>query len=313
MTGGTVLIGGPTASAKSALALALAEAFDGVVINADSRQVYRELRILTSRPGPAEEARAPHRLYGVLPAAEACSVGRWRAMALAEIRAAHDAGKVPILVGGTGLYFRAITRGLAPVPAVPAEVRAAARARHARLGAEAFRAELAGRDPASAARLAPGDTQRLLRAWEVVEATGTPLSLWQQVRHQGTLEGPLAGFVLAPPRRQLYAACDARFAAMVEAGAVEEVAALEALGLDESLPAMKTLGVAELRRYLAGEVTLAEATAAAQRATRRYAKRQMTWFRHQMGEATFIEAQYSESVAQEVRARVARSLLTQDK
>lgn len=313
MTGVTVLIGGPTASGKSALALALAEAFDGVVVNADSRQVYRELRILTARPGPEEEARAPHRLYGVLPASEVCSVGRWCAMALNETRTAHEAGKVPILVGGTGLYFRAITRGLAPVPAVPAEVRAAARSRHARLGTPALRAELARRDPASVACLARGDTQRLLRAWEVLEATGRPLAVWQKLGDEGALEGPVACFVLAPPRRELYAACNARFAAMVRRGAVEEMAALEGLGLDESLPAMKTVGVAELRRYLAGEVTLAEATAAAQRATRRYAKRQMTWFHHQMREATFIEAQYSESVAQEVKAGVARSLLTQGK
>ncbi|MFQ5958679.1 MAG: tRNA (adenosine(37)-N6)-dimethylallyltransferase MiaA [Alphaproteobacteria bacterium] len=306
-----VIVAGPTASGKSALALDLAEVFDGVVVNADSMQVYRELRILTARPGAAEEARAPHRLYGVLPAAEACSAARWRDMALAEIAAVREAGRLPILVGGTGLYFRALETGFAAVPDVSAEVRAAARARHAELGGEAFRAALAGRDPEMAARLAPGDSQRLIRAWEVIEATGVSLAEWQR---RGTPEdGPspsTLSFVLAPPRAALYAACDARFAAMVEAGALAEVAALDALGLAPELPAMKALGVRELRRHLAGELSLDAAIAAAQQATRNYAKRQLTWFRHQMPEARLVELQYSQDLAPRLIEEIGRFLLT---
>ena len=299
--GAIVLVGGPTASGKSALALDLAEALDGVVINADSMQLYRELRIVTARPGPEDEARAPHRLFGVLPAAEACSAARWRALALDEIAAARGAGRLPVLVGGTGLYFRALTDGLAPVPEVPAAGRAAARACHARLGGAAFHAELAGRDPEMAARLEPGDSQRLARAWEVIEATGVSLAEWQ--RRQGPAAGfggPVLALVLAPPRPALYAVCDARFLAMVERGALAEVAALEALGLDRGLPAMKAVGVRELGRHLGGEASLDEAIAAAQQATRNYAKRQLVWFRRQMAGARTYESLYGP----ELRARV---------
>ncbi|MEE8203452.1 MAG: tRNA (adenosine(37)-N6)-dimethylallyltransferase MiaA [Alphaproteobacteria bacterium] len=311
MSAAVVIVGGPTASGKSALALDLAEALDGVVINADSMQVYRELRILTARPGPAAEARAPHRLYGVLPAAEACSAARWRGMALAEIAAARGAGRLPVLVGGTGLYFRALDKGLAPVPAIRAAVRAAARTRHAELGGEAFHAALAGRDPEMAARLAPGDSQRLIRAWEVVEATGVSLAEWQrrEAPGDGASLSPVS-LVLAPPRGELYAACDARFAAMVEAGALDEVAALDALGLAPELPAMKALGVRELRRHLAGELALDAAVAAAQQATRNYAKRQLTWFRHQMPEARLVESQYSQDLAPRLIEEIRRFLLT---
>ncbi len=274
-----VVVGGPSGGGKSALALALAERLDGVVINADAMQVYRELRILTARPTPADEARAPHRLYGVLPAAEACSAARWRAMALVEIAAAGD--RTPIVVGGTGLYLGALMTGLAPVPEIPRRVRAAARARHRTLGGARLHAELAGRDRDMAARLDPGDGQRLMRAWEVVEATGRSLAAWQ-----AEAEGPPANLsfqpiLVAPPRAALYAACDARFCAMIEAGAVEEVRALEALGLAADQPAMKALGVPELGRYIAGEIALASAVAQAQQATRHYAKRQLTWFRRQ--------------------------------
>ena len=314
MTASVLCIAGPTASGKSALALDLAEAFDGVVINADSMQLYRELRIVTARPGPEATARAPHRLYGVLPAAEACSAARWRALARAEIAAARDAGRLPILAGGTGLYFRALTQGLAPVPAIPAAVRAAARARHARLGGAAFHAELARRDPETAERLAPGDSQRLVRAWEVIEATGVPLAEWRRrgEAREG-LAGPVLTLVLAPPRQALYAACDARFAAMVGRGAVAEVAALVALGLDPGLTAMKAVGVRELGRHLAGELSLDEAVAAAQRATRNYAKRQLTWFRHQMPGARVFEALYRDDVAARAVEEVRRFLLTETK
>jgi tRNA dimethylallyltransferase len=301
-----VVIAGPTASGKSALALALAEALDGVVINADSMQVYRELSILTARPSAADCARVPHRLYGVLPAAERCSAGRWCELARGEIAAAAAAGRVPILVGGTGLYLRGLMQGLAPVPEVPAAVRAATTSRLERLGPAAFHEALARRDPVMAARLRPSDPQRLIRAWEVLEATGRSLASWQREATAPPDDLSFVPFVLRRPRPELYEACNRRFLHMLEAGALDEVRAMDALGLDPDLPAMKALGVPELRRHLRGELTLAEATAAAQQATRRYAKRQTTWFRHQMASARVLEAQgspaqFSERLAAEIR------------
>lgn len=277
-----VVIGGPTASGKSGLALDIALARNGTVINADSMQLYAELDVLTARPGAEDLALAPHRLYGVLPAAERGSAARWRDMALAEIAEAHAAGRLPIVVGGTGLYLRTLMEGLSAVPAVPDEVRKAAHARLQDLGGEAFRAELVRRDPASA-KLNPGDTTRLTRAWEVLEATGHPLSHWQTQRAEGAPEGlDFSVLVLDPPRDALYANCDRRFRVMMGQGALEEVRRLDALGLDPDLPAMKALGVPELRDHLRGALTLDEAIALAQQSTRRYAKRQVTWFRHQL-------------------------------
>lgn len=284
-----VLIAGPTASGKSQLALSIAERFDGAVINADSMQVYRELRILTARPGEADAARVPHRLYGGLAAADPCSAARWRAMAVEAVAEVTAAGRLPLLVGGTGLYFRAFAEGLADIPPVPAEVRAAAQARRRDLGPEAFHAELAVRDPVLGGRLAPGDTQRVLRAWEVVEATGRPLSAWQETAPE-SYPGRVITLVLDPPRQDLYAACDARVPRMVAEGALDEVTALVRLGLDPALPAMRALGVPELAAHLRGELSLDAATAAMQQATRRYAKRQTTWFRHQMADAYRITA-----------------------
>ncbi|MCX7354403.1 MAG: tRNA (adenosine(37)-N6)-dimethylallyltransferase MiaA [Alphaproteobacteria bacterium] len=284
-----LVIAGPTASGKSRLALDLAAARRGTVINADSMQVYRELRILTARPGAAEMARAPHRLYGVLSAAEPCSAARWRVLALAAIEEARSQGRLPILVGGTGLYLRALFSGLAEIPPIPQEVREAARARQRDLGGEAFRAELARRDPESAARLAAGDTQRLVRAWEVVEATGRTLPEWQRAGGAGTGAHVYRTILLMPPRDALYAACDARFGAMVTAGALDEVRALLAFGLDPALPALKSLGVRELARHLAGEWTLEQAEEKARQATRNYAKRQTTWFRHQLAPDLVLE------------------------
>jgi tRNA dimethylallyltransferase len=296
-----LVVAGPTASGKSALALAVAEAFAGVVINADSMQLYRELEVLTARPTRDEMARAPHRLYGVIPASQACSAGRWRAMAVREMAAAHQAGRLPILVGGTGMYLKALMDGLAPVSAIPDEVRAAARALHARLGPEGFHAELRRRDPIMAARLGPEDTQRLIRAYEVVAATDRSLADWHETPADEADPDPewrprYRMLVLDPPRAELYAACDRRFAEMVARGAVDEVERLDALGLDPRLPAMKAVGVAELRRYLMGELTLEAACVVARRSTRRTAKRQVTWFRHQAPGAHRISAQYSESL-----------------
>lgn len=277
-----IVVYGPTAGGKSGLALGLAERLDGVVINADALQVYAELRILTARPGPKDEARVPHRLYGVLSAATAGSAAWWRTAALAEIEAAHEGGKRAILTGGTGLYINSLIDGLSPVPPADEAARAKATALYAELGGEAFRAELARRDPEAAARLKSGDRQRLIRAWEVAEATGRALSDWQKLpREPGhDLDFRLIG--LMPPREELYARIDRRFEVMLAAGALDEARAFDALGLDPSLPANKALGLPELRRHLAGEIGLEEATRAAQQASRNYAKRQMTWFRGQL-------------------------------
>jgi tRNA dimethylallyltransferase len=308
-----ILVGGPTASGKSALARAIAEAFGGWVINADSMQVYRDLRILTARPDPAEEARVPHRLYGVLDGADPCSAARWRVLALDEISVARREGALPVLVGGTGLYFRALTKGLAAVPEIPIEVRRAARSLHEEIGGAGFHAALAARDPGAAARLAPGDTQRLLRAWEVVVATGRPLAEWQRGLSADAAPQAACAIVLLPPRAELYAACDARLAAMVERGALDEVKALIARRLDPALPVMKALGVRELAAHLRGEATPAEAVARAQQATRHYAKRQFTWFRHQMPEAKAVKTQFSERIAEEIFSFIRRFLLTRNR
>lgn len=307
-----VVVAGPTASGKSTLALILAEAFGGVVINADSMQVYDALRILTNRPGAADEARAPHRLYGVVGAAEPFSAARWRSLAMAEITAAHEAGRLPIVTGGTGLYIRALIEGLAPIPDIPQAVRQQARELHASLGGPGFHDRLAAADAEMAARLAPGDSQRMIRALEVIEATGRSLAEWQRLPPAGGLAQPVLTLTLAPRREPLYEACDARFTAMIEAGALDEARALAALGLDAAAPVMKALGVPQLCRHLAGESSLAEAIAAAQQATRNYAKRQLTWFRHQTGGAVVFGQRYSTELGRDAIEVIRRFLLTGD-
>lgn len=282
MTDALIVIGGPTASGKSALALDLACELGAAVINADSMQVYRELRVLTARPDEVTLGRAPHRLYGYLPAVERCSAGRWRADALAAIAETRAAGRLPIVVGGTGLYLRALLEGLAEVPPIPAGIKAMVRALHESEGREGVRARLAARDPVMAERLRPSDSQRMIRALEVIEATGRSLAEFQKPGRAGLGGGPIVRVVLEPPREALRAACDARFSAMLEVGALDEVRALLALGLDPSLPAMKAVGVIELGQLLAGKLSADLAVARAQAATRRYAKRQQTWFRHQI-------------------------------
>lgn len=301
-----VVVAGPTASGKSAAALALAEMFRGTVINADSMQVYRELPVLTAQPTPDEQARAPHRLYGVLPAEERCTAGRWRAMALAAITEADAAGRLPIVVGGTGLYLKALMEGLAPIPPVPPEIRAEVAARSKALGAVAFHAELARLDPVMAARLKPGDTQRVRRAYEVVVATGRSIAAFQGA----TAPGPhvFVKLLLMPLREALNAACDARCRQMLAAGALDEVRALLAQGLDPDLPAMKAVGVRELARHLRGEIDLSAALTLFQQATRQYAKRQYTWFRHQFEANRIWSAQFSERVSEEMFSFIRNSL-----
>ena len=280
-----VLIAGPTASGKSALALALAERIGGTIINADSMQVYRDLRIITARPTEAEEARVPHRLYGHVDAAINYSVGQYVADATAALAETHGTGRLPIFVGGTGLYFKALTAGLAAVPPIPADVRAGVRERLARDGAPALHAELARRDPAAAARLNPNDRTRVARALEVVAATGRSLIDWQTDGLPPLLDlARTARLFIAPDRAALYARIDARFAAMLAAGAGNEVRALAARALDPLLPAMKAHGVPWLIRHLAGEIALEQAADKARLDTRHYAKRQFTWFRHQLAD-----------------------------
>jgi tRNA dimethylallyltransferase len=281
--GHVVLIAGPTASGKSALALDSAEALNGIIVNADSMQVYRDLRVITARPTPEDEARVPHRLYGHVDAAENYSVGRWCrdvGEVLAEVRAQ---GRLPIFVGGTGLYFKALTAGLAAVPPIPTDVRVAVRARIRSDGAPALHAELMRRDPATARRVTVNDRSRISRALEVVLATGRPLSDWHREGLPPLIDARKATKVFVTcERTELVRRIEARFAAMLEAGALEEVRALRQRNLDPSLPAMKAHGVPWLIRYLNCEISLEEATTGAVMDTRRYAKRQVTWFRNQM-------------------------------
>ena len=282
-----IVIAGPTASGKSKLALEIAAALGGRVVNADSMQVYCELRILTARPGPEDEARVPHRLYGVLPVRERCSAARWREMALG-VLSEPDAGPV-VVCGGTGFYIEALLHGLSDMPETPPEIEAAGRAHREALGAEGFHREVAARDPELARRVPPGDRQRLLRAWAVFEATGTPLTDWQARPRPAPLRAWTV--LLDPPRERLHARIEERFRAMLAHGAVEEAERLR--GLDPGLPAMKALGLPALHAYLAGEITLEEAQNRAVLATRRFAKRQRTWFRNRLRADVTFRRDYS--------------------
>lgn len=300
------IICGPTASGKSRLALGLARRLaetggGATIINADSMQVYRGLEVLTAQPDAAARAEAPHDLYGMFEPNDPCSAGRWRGLALVAIKHAQEEGRAAVVCGGSGLYLRALTGGIAPVPDIPADVRASIRARHAALGSTAFHAELAARDPEGAMAIRPSDSLRMMRAMEVVEATGLPLSRWQEV----PAEGPPAGLAfriirLSPPRAALYAAIDARFDAMLRAGALAEAAALAARRLDPDLPAMKALGVVELARAAGGAMPLEDAVTRVKTASRNYAKRQETWFNRQIiADFTYREI-LSESFLQKI-------------
>jgi tRNA dimethylallyltransferase len=302
---GAVLIAGPTASGKSALALDLAEKLGGSIVNADSMQVYSHLRIITARPRPADEARVPHYLYGHVDEAENYSVGRWcrdAGVAMAEIAAQ---GRVPILVGGTGLYFKALTSGLAAVPPIPADIRSAVRGRLERDGVTPLYAELIERDPVTAQRLMPNDRSRISRALEVMLATGRSLTDWHRDGLPPLLDATRAAKVfLTCDRSELVARIEKRFVAMLTAGALDEVRALAARQLDPALPAMKAHGVPWLIRHLKGEISLDEAAAGGVMDTRRYAKRQVTWFRNQMKDWPFAGPQE----ASEVLLKMARPI-----
>ena len=278
------LIAGPTASGKSALALRLAQALGGEIVNADALQLYADLPILTACPSADEKAQAPHHLFGVADAADGWSVGRWARAAMDVLSEIEGRGRAAIVVGGTGLYFSALTQGLADIPAVPAEARAKAQSDFDGLGEDAFRARLALVDPAAASRIAPGDRQRLCRAWEVIAATDVSLSDWQARTVPLLDAGAWQAVALEPDRAALYARCDRRLTTMISAGALEEVAQLAARELPADLPVMKAVGYRELAAHLRGETSLTQAIENAQRETRRYAKRQSTWLRGQMAE-----------------------------
>jgi len=273
-----IFLMGPTASGKTAFALELAQEFGGVIINADSMQVYAELRVITNRPAPEDEAAAPHRLYGFRPASEAYSTALWlKDLALALNEAAAER-KLPVIVGGTGLYFKALTEGLSQIPAIPPGVRQYYRLAAQERGSPALHGELARRDPNTAYRLRPSDSQRIVRALEVLEATGKPLVEWQAEREPPLL--PLSQtypISLAIERSELYRRCDERFEAMIENGAIEEARSIEALALSPALPSMRAVGLRQLLSYLCGELSLEDAAEAAKTATRNYAKRQLSW------------------------------------
>jgi tRNA dimethylallyltransferase len=272
------LIAGPTASGKSALALGMAEAAGGTIVNADSAQVYADLRIISARPGPEDEARAPHRLYGYRDGALPCSAADWAADARREIAAVHAAGGLPILVGGTGLYINTLLNGIAPVPEIDPGIRAEVR------GAPVIDnyAALEREDPQAAARLRPTDTTRVARALEVVRSTGRPLAQWQEKRSGGLAgEVELAPLILLPPREWVYARCDERFEKMMSEEGLEEVRSLIERRLDPMLPVMRAIGVREIAAFLRGELSREEALTAGRTATRQYAKRQYTWFSRQ--------------------------------
>lgn len=272
------VIAGPTASGKSALALALAKAANGIIINADSAQIYADLDIVAASPSADEQAEAPHRLYGVRDGTESCSAADWAALARHEIESAHATGSLPILVGGTGLYIRTLLDGIAPVPPIDPAIREQVRA----ASVEENYARLQQQDPEAATRLNPGDTTRVARALEVTLSTGRTLKSWQSAKEGGIGANlRIHALILLPPRDWLNQRCDLRFAQMIEHGALEEVEALLARKLDRALPVMRAIGVPEIAAYLRGETSREAMIAAGQLATRQYAKRQYTWFRNQ--------------------------------
>ena len=295
-----LMICGPTAAGKSGLALALAEAWGGTVINADSMQLYRDLRVVTARPDAADEARAPHRLYGVVDGAERASVAAWLDLLAVEVAAARDAGSLPIVIGGTGMYLQAALDGIAPIPEVPRDIHKACLDELASQGGAAFRAALATHDPSTAARLFDGDSQRLVRAMGVVRATGRSISAWQTDPHQGALSGVPLRLAVMPPRDETYDRIDRRFAMMMETGAVEEVTTLAGRRLDPSLPVMKALGVREIMAMQAGEISRERAIELASRDSRHYAKRQMTWIRNNFSAQKTITEKFSERITEEI-------------
>ena len=284
-----VIICGPTGAGKSSLALNLAEKFEGVIINADSVQIYREIKILSGRPTSDDYRKAPHRLYGIMSIFKPCTLGIWRKMALEAIKECELSGRLPIICGGTGLYIKFLLNELSAIPEISPSIKLEAREKLKELGNENFRELLSKNDPASASRIKSGDTNRLLRAWEVFTATTKPLSYWHKKSRKAGSQHKFFKVCLMPERKALYSICDQRFLEFVEQGAVEEARAFDFITASPELPASKTLGLLELIKYTKGELELSDAVEQAQRATRRYAKRQLTWFRHQLDEDFLIQ------------------------
>lgn len=306
-----IILGGPTASGKSHLATVIAKKFDGVIINADAMQVYREIPIITAQPTEEDKKNIPHRLYGALPASEPCSAVKWLGMAKEAIDWVHGQGKVPIIVGGTGLYIHTLLEGLSPIPDIVPKLREEIRSQCKELGNAAFHTLLQQKDPTMAGRLNAGDTQRMVRAMEVIEQTGVSLAEWQQMPPVKNYDSAcFFPIFIHPIREKLYAQCDGRFLSMLEQGALEEVRALAELSLDPSLPAMKALGVPELLAHLEGKYTREEAITKAQQSTRNYAKRQVTWFKHQLKGALEIEFGGIEEAEDQLMQQVSQFLLT---
>lgn len=307
-----LIVAGPTASGKSAMALDLAEEFNGWVINCDSMQVYKGLSIVSARPTAEEEKRVPHRLYGFLDPDIACSAGLWVDQAKIEMERCWAAGALPIITGGTGLYIKALCEGLSDLPEIPSAIRDSVREAAKKLGAPALHARLMAIDPVLAARYSENDGQRIARALEVFETTGKPLSVWQEENQpRPAVAANYLTLAIVPPRDILYARCNQRFDWMVENGALAEIEAFAALGLDPTLPSMKALGVPELLSVIRGECDLESAGLAAKQATRRFAKRQCTWFRNQFQSATVFPEQYSESLRVKIFTFVRQFLLTE--
>ena len=284
-----VIICGPTGAGKSSLALNLAKKFEGVIINADSVQIYREIKILSGRPTSDDYRQAPHRLYGIMSIFKPCTLGIWRKMALETIKECELSGRLPIICGGTGLYIKFLLNELSAIPEISPSIKLEAREKLKELGNENFRELLSKNDPASASRIKSGDTNRLLRAWEVFTATTKPLSYWHKKSRKAGSQHKFFKVCLMPERKALYSICDQRFLEFVEQGAVEEARAFDFITASPELPASKTLGLLELIKYTKGELELSDAVEQAQRATRRYAKRQLTWFRHQLDEDFLIQ------------------------
>lgn len=305
-----VLIAGPTASGKSDVALGLAERLKGTIINADAMQVYEGLRILTARPSPEDEARVPHRLYGTVPASTAFSVGDWTAAATQAAIEVTGAGRLPIFVGGTGMYLSVLSEGISPMPEIPADIREEVRGIPDRQSLAELYEMVRKVDEASAERIGPTDPQRLMRALEVFRATDEPLTSWQQKPRQKPFEGMFARIVLAPERQWVYDRIERRFDAMVISGAMQEVEALAKRGLDPDLPLMKALGVEDLIRVQCGKISLEEAVTEIKTKTRRFAKRQMTWFRNQMITWNRLETQEMETKINDIFAIILDSGLT---
>lgn len=291
-----VVVAGPTASGKSAMSLDIARQIDGVIINADSLQLYRDLKILSARPNAQSLLAAPHALYGVMDGADRCSVGIWLELARLAVADARNAGKVPVLVGGTGMYINASLMGISVIPDIPDHVRTEMKAMHKKMGAERFHATLNKFDPVLASRLALGDTQRLIRGMEVFMHTKKPLSLWQKQPLEGRIDGRGYTFVITPPREAVYNAINHRFEKMIEKGAFEEVERLVARQLDPGLPVMKALGVPQIAGYLTGAICRDDAVSQAKQASRHYAKRQMTWIKNNFISNYKINETYSKSL-----------------